>query len=125
MDYYNRIQSINPSKLSVDERAYTDATLATFTNLKLRELTAKLTHELWEGAKKDSLKQKPSVSSSGNKPAVLGRVLAYYLFMRQEKTMLDKDRKWNNNPQFRPAEDARLIEIMTDPAIANEIKYAF
>lgn len=84
-----------------------------------------MVHEVWEGANKDSLKQKPSVSTSGKKPEVLGRVLAYYLFMRQENLLVGKQKKWNKNAQFSPSEDARLIEIMTDPTIAPDIKYAF
>lgn len=123
MAFYNNLHCVDP-KLSDEERAYDDEFLESLTTEKLRSVAGKLSYDIWDGKGRKRKSHRDGVPTSGNKGPLLGKILAYFHFMREEKAT-DQSREINHGANFDSCEDARLIEIMTDPAIFADICFAF
>lgn len=80
--------------------------------------------EVWDRKdNKPKKSRKEGIPTSGNKGPLLGKILACYMFMREERSN-NTSREINNSPTFTPDEDG-LLEVLTDPSIYPSIKFAF
>lgn len=120
---YAKIHSCDAKKLSEDEKKYTDDDILKLNTGKLRELCKKCDYFIDEGKNKKSIQlSRKSLSTTGNKEGMKGRLLAWFHLYRQEAAGAG-ERAFSCASTWTEPEDARLMEIMCDKNYQSQVRF--
>jgi hypothetical protein len=124
VDLFDTIVVCEPESMSEEETAMTNDDILQLSREAIRLLARKCKYKY---VNRSGRLSKKGVSVSGTLHEVSGRLLAYYQVLRQQNRLgTATERALSLNPSsWTPAEDARLIEILIDPAYQRVVELIF
>jgi hypothetical protein len=114
---YEKICACEALNMTDEEKMFTNEELLSLSVRESRELCKKC--EYYENGKNKAKK----VSITGTLPAMKSRLLAWYHIFRQEQAGGNERPFSFSSSSWTPAEDARLLEIMSSPTYQNQLRF--